>query len=576
MKTWKRAIATIIVCGIIFTGCKDGSDSNDASPSASVPPTVAVTGVTLSGDANFRMVAGQNKVLVHTVQPANATNQNVAWSSSNTDAAIVSEGVVYAIGAGTAIITVTTRSGDKKATCIVTVTGGTGGIAITGLELDETVLFLVVGSSQLLTPTVYPENASNSAVTWFSYNTNVATAINGTVLGVGAGKTTIVASTADGVFEAVCAVTVANTIPTATGMVWIKPGTFMMGSPYDEPESYDNEILHQVTLTEGFLMGKYPVTQAEFFAVTGYNDSYFPNEWQTLYASRSGEFPVENVNWFEAIRYCNVRSIREGLSPAYIMYKSGAPNALFSPDRWVDEPENWTSDPAEWGSPPFDSGTLGIARWNHVRMVAGSSGYRLPTEAQWEYACRAGTTTPFNTGNNITTDQANYHGFFPYNGNPAGVLLSQTIPAGMYPANAWGLYDMHGNVFEWCWDFGGSYTRDVTTYTDIDPTGPDYTPERTLRGGSFYNEGGYLRSAFRMINDPTLYHIQIGFRVIRPYSAPGASSKSRAKAVEETPSYMMREGKTLRQDTWSFDNTDGTSPSPLRTQATLREAVIKE
>jgi formylglycine-generating enzyme required for sulfatase activity len=476
----------------------------------------------LTGDVNFSLGVGNTKTLSYRVLPENATNQNVSWSSSNPKVAIVaSEGVVHAIGIGNTTITITTKSGNKIDTCSVQVTGY---IPVTGMELKETILFLKQGSTKPLTPTVYPSNATNQKITWISSNSLAATVTGGTVSGFGPGTATITATTEDGGFEATCAVTVVLDVPVIDDtieMVWINPGTFMMGSPYDEPESYDDETLHPVTLTEGFYMGKYPVTQGQYFEIMEVNSSYYPQSWHE-YRDRKLEFPVERINWFDAIVFCNKLSMKEGLSPAYTIYKKNAPAADDgNPNYWADTPGNWSTNPGEWGDIPYGT-SGGYTRWSHIRVVAGSSGYRLPTEAQWEYACRAGTTTPFNTGNSITPNQANCNGRYPYNSpfDPGGVSLGQTVPVGMFAPNAWELYDMHGNVQEWCWDWYGSYSRPGMTNTN--PTGPDTGDEKIIRGGLFYSQCTTLRSAYRDALSPGLIthrNDEIGFRVVLPFSA---------------------------------------------------------
>ena len=162
-------------------------------------------------------------------------------------------------------------------------------------------------------------------------------------------------------------------------MVRINGGTFQMGSPANEPGRGSGEVQHQVT-GSSFSMGKYAVTQAEYQAVMGTNPSYF----------RGDSLPVEMVSWYDAVEFCNRLSQREGLTPAYT--RNG------------------------------DAVT-----WNRA-----ANGYRLPTEAEWEYACRAGTATPFSTGSNITTSQANYNGNYPYNNNPEGEYRQRTTPVGSF------------------------------------------------------------------------------------------------------------------------------------------------
>jgi formylglycine-generating enzyme required for sulfatase activity len=135
----------------------------------------------------------------------------------------------------------------------------------------------------------------------------------------------------------------------------------------------------------------------------------------------------------------------------------------------------------------------------------------LPTEAQWEYACRAGTTTPFNTGYNLTTDQANYNGNYPYNNNAKGQYREKTLPVGSFLPNGWGLYDMHGNVREWCLDWYGEYL----TKSQTNPKGLASGSCRVLRGGSWNSFAQYCRSADRTGSAPSDngYGI-LGFRVV--------------------------------------------------------------
>jgi formylglycine-generating enzyme required for sulfatase activity len=135
--------------------------------------------------------------------------------------------------------------------------------------------------------------------------------------------------------------------------------------------------------------------------------------------------------------------------------------------------------------------------------------YRLPTEAEWEYACRAGTKTPFHFGETISTDQANYNGNYTYGNDKKGVYREKTTPVGSFPANAWGLHDMHGNLFQWCEDWHGDYPqKDV-----VDPQGPETGEKRVLRGGSWNDEPQHCRSAFRNWFVPGHRHYRYGFRL---------------------------------------------------------------
>ena len=267
------------------------------------------------------------------------------------------------------------------------------------------------------------------------------------------------------------------TFPQTVGieMVWIPAGMFTMGS--DDTADMDASPPHQVTLTTGFYMGIYQVTQEQYQAVMGTNPSYFSSN------PTSGDVqarrPVESVSWYDAIVFCNRLSIMEGLNPAYSI--SGSTN-----------PDNWGSIPTDWNN----------STWNTVTIEPGSNGYRLPTEAQWEYACRAGTTTAYNTGASISDDT----GWYSSNSN------SMTHEVGKKPANAWGLYDMHGNVREWCWDWRGDYESGAQT----DPLGASSGPIRVIRGGWWTESAEYLRSAARGGGYPNNRYNNCGFRLVRP------------------------------------------------------------
>jgi formylglycine-generating enzyme required for sulfatase activity len=252
-------------------------------------------------------------------------------------------------------------------------------------------------------------------------------------------------------------------VATPDGFVRIQGGTFVMGSPSSEVDRSSSEVQHQVTVSS-FYMGKYEVTQKEYRAVMRTNPSEF----------KGNERPVEQVSWFDAVEYCNKRSIKEGLTPAYTISGSGNSRSV---------------------------------TWNR-----NTNGYRLPTEAEWEYACRAGTTTPFYTGNNITTDQANYNGKYPYNNNAKGKDRDKTWTVGSGTPNPWGLYDMSGNVWEWCWDWYDDYGSGAQT----DPVGASSGTIRLLRGGSWYRNGQSLRSASRYGFTPSERVDIFGFRLARP------------------------------------------------------------
>jgi formylglycine-generating enzyme required for sulfatase activity len=267
-------------------------------------------------------------------------------------------------------------------------------------------------------------------------------------------------------------------------MELIPAGTFTMGSPVDEPDRRSDETQHQVTLSKDFYMGKYPVTQWEWYAVTETFDGFGWGDGK-LYKNN---VPVIWVSWYDAIEFCNKLSMLEGLNPVYSL------NGETAPDKWE---------------------TNGFDSWKDVEMLSDTNGYRLPTEAEWEYACRAGTSTVFNWGTNqITTDQANYDGSeMPYNGSPVGLYRNGLTPVWGFTPNAWGLYNMHGNVEEYCWDrYGEDYYENSP---ELDPQGPASGDYRVSRGGSWYVYGLLLRSACRFSRDPDGWSNDQGFRLVR-------------------------------------------------------------
>ncbi len=157
--------------------------------------------------------------------------------------------------------------------------------------------------------------------------------------------------------------------------------------------------------------------------------------------------------------------------------------------------------------------------WEDVQVfikklnAKGEGTYRLPTEAEWEYAARAGTTTAFSFGNSLSAEQANFDGNYPYGGAAKGKYLEKTTAVGSYQPNNFGLYDMHGNVWEWCEDWFGEYPSGSVS----DPKGPSSGSNRVNRGGSWFSYGRFLRSAIRFINSPSFRFNDLGFRLVRSY-----------------------------------------------------------
>jgi formylglycine-generating enzyme required for sulfatase activity len=258
----------------------------------------------------------------------------------------------------------------------------------------------------------------------------------------------------------------------------IPAGTFTMGSPGAESGRYSDEIQCQVTLS-GFNMEKHEVTQEQYEAVMGINPSGFKTNAGA--GENQKRRPVEGVNWYDTLVFCNKLSILEGLTPAYSI--------------------GGKTNPDEWG--PIPSGF--DAAWNSVEIAAGSNGYRLPTSAQWEYACRAGTTTPWHSGEN--SDDLDDYAWIISNSD------SKTHEVGLKKPNAWGLYDMHGNVYEWCWDwYGAAYPSEAQT----NPMGASSGSYRMIRGGGWNGSAQIVRSAYRGYPSPYNRGSFLGFRVLRP------------------------------------------------------------
>jgi formylglycine-generating enzyme required for sulfatase activity len=238
-------------------------------------------------------------------------------------------------------------------------------------------------------------------------------------------------------------------------LVLIPKGTFMMGSPPDEKGSEEDERRHEVTISRDYHLGMHEVTQAQYKKIMGKNPSHFqgnavaerhPETNRVVKDVDSANHPVEQVSWEDAVEFC------QRLSALPEEKKAG-------------------------------------------RV------YRLPTEAEWEYACRAGSQTAHSFG----SDEKSLVNFGWYDSNSKGM----THAVGLKKANAWGLYDMHGNVWEWCADRYGEYPKGSAT----DPRGPEAGSDRVDRGGSWLLVAVFCRSANRFRCDPSFRYDSLGFRV---------------------------------------------------------------
>jgi len=223
----------------------------------------------------------------------------------------------------------------------------------------------------------------------------------------------------------------------------IPAGTFMMGSPEDEPGRQNDETLHQVTITKDFFMQTTEVTQGQWKQVMGSNPSYFSNCGENC--------PVERVSWNDAQEF--------------------------------------------------------------IEKVNNNNGgtYRLPTEAEWEYSARAGTQTPFFSGECISSEQVNYNGIYPLSGCPKGEDRGKTTPVALFQPNTWGLYDMHGNVWNWCQDW---YSPNYPIEPVSDPKGPSSGTLKVRRGGSFVSNASDNRCAKRRNSLPEISYSYVGLRLV--------------------------------------------------------------
>jgi uncharacterized protein (TIGR02996 family) len=279
------------------------------------------------------------------------------------------------------------------------------------------------------------------------------------------------------------AVTIINSI--GMKLALIPPGEFWMGPPDEEELRKSNEHRHRVSIQKPFLLGVYVVTQSEYARVMGDNPSFY-QRWVSpgLMVSDIADTdrcPVEQVAWYDAAEFCNRLSREEGL-PAHYELRN-----------------------LHWGDADLDRDHLIV----HAKVsILGGNGYRLPSEAEWEYACRAGTTTPFHFGSQLNGGAANVNGEYPYGAAP-GPNLRRIEMVGSYPPNAFGLYDMHGNVWEWCEDYCHRRSQPES------PKNMDTGDSRVLRGGCWDRDAADARSASRYGHGPAYRDRVAGFRVAR-------------------------------------------------------------
>ncbi len=289
-------------------------------------------------------------------------------------------------------------------------------------------------------------------------------------------------------FYRVAAVIVTNP-PVPAGMVYIPAGSFQMGDSFTEGDT-DERPVHTVSVS-AFYMDKYEVTKAKWDEVHSWATAH-GYTFNNAGSGKAATHPVHTVSWYDVVKWCNARSQKEDLTPCYTVGGAVYTNGMSAPDC------NWSAN-----------------------------GYRLPTEAEWEKAARGGAAErrfPWADTDLIQHARANYYSStsYAYDTSPtrgshptyATGDYPYTSPVGSFAANGYGLYDMAGNVWEWCWDwYLWSY---YSSTPGTDPRGPTTGSPRVIRGGSWYVSARACRSAFRGVNDPSAGGDDLGFRSVRP------------------------------------------------------------
>lgn len=276
-------------------------------------------------------------------------------------------------------------------------------------------------------------------------------------------------------------------------LIRIPAGKYQRGARDGEIGSDDEKPQHWVRISNDFEVGKFEVTQAIYTKVMGVNPSWFSSTGggaDNVRGMDTSDFPVEQVSWYDAIECCNKASVLEKLRPYY-------------------ELTNVQRD--------------GQSITSAAVKILGGNGYRLLTEAEWEYVARAGTTTIFPWGDSLSSTQANFDGNYPYGNAPKGPYLERTAKVGSYQpnfSNFWGLADTAGNVWEWVWDgYEENEYKQFASKTATDPQGPASAMPRVIRGGGWNDCGVGCRPAFRGRSAPEGRYFNLGFRVARGLSS---------------------------------------------------------
>jgi formylglycine-generating enzyme required for sulfatase activity len=337
--------------------------------------------------------------------------------------------------------------------------------------------------------------STNAGTTWFYPGASLTGQVGGGV-SPGSGKQVAWNAGSDlpaKLFANVRVQVTTDDVASPSGMALIPAGSFTMGNCMDPSEGYSDELPLHTVCVSAFYMDKYLVTKSlwdtvyQWAIAHGYTFDY-PG------SGKAANHPVKTIDWYDCVKWCNARSEKEGRVPAY-----------------------------------YTDAGLGVRyRTGQVApYVSWSSGYRLPTEAEWEKAARGGLSGQrFPWGNTISWSQANYYAYplsaggYAYDVNPTSGydpsfndgVYPYTSPVGYFAANGYGLYDMAGNVWQWCWDWYGSYSSGSQT----DPRGPASGSYRVQGGGGWLYDAFLCRSAIRGHEDPTLPSIGYGFRSALP------------------------------------------------------------
>lgn len=359
-------------------------------------------------------------------------------------------------------------------------------VNVTGLRIEPDELSMKERQVDSLAVVIEPEGATNRNVIWSSENPDVASVnANGVVTALKEGTAVIVCETEDGGLTAECVVTICN-VPSFPGKtVRITAGTFKMGSPEYEAGRLEDEVLHEVTLTKDFYMSQCEITNAqycEFLNAVGVKDE-------------SGKgFGIGHIDYYDLETDQEVSTDQIFIYDCTVVAFGGGDEwgVFFNGDEW--EP-----------MAGYEDHPVVFVTWFGAMAYAQWVGGALPTAAQWEYAARAGSSTAYFWGD----DPAGIDEYAWYIGNSD----DHTHPVGQKSPNPWGLYDMIGNVWEWCRDLYGPYPTEAVTDPVNDVIGP-YGKEYELRGSSFHESAAVSRCALRYGHADWRYFVVAGFRVI--------------------------------------------------------------